>query len=280
LGPLETLSLKPFSGSLVSGLTVKQRFGKSEMTSVISLEKDARHFSVKLTADWHEVAGDTIPLLVYRIPTIRAEQYLYDVPAGVRYRTPMDMDVPGLQYGAAVYEEKLLGIVSDCKYGYRGTGDSLSLSLIHSTMSPDPYPERGIHHIGLSVGVWPNEPAVMAEAAFRLTHSVPYQSGSVQPGALKKAGAFLKTGLGSAVIAGLKLLSGDMILQLYETEGKSTQVELASELMQFQSAVQCDLMGNAAADTAALLKGNTISMKLKPNQSVALRISFDIITGK
>jgi len=39
-------------------------------------------------------------------------------------------------------------------------------------------------------------------------------------------------------------------------------------------------MGNAAADTAALLKGNTISMKLKPNQSVALRISFDIITGK
>lgn len=274
-GPLETLSLKPFTGNLVSGFTVKQRYGKSEITSFVTLEKDARHFSVKLTADWHEIAGDTVPLLVYRIPTIQAKQYLYDVPAGVQYRAPMDLDVPGLQYGAAVYEDRLLGIVSDCKYGYRGTGDSLSLSLVHATMSPDPYPERGIHHIGLSVGVWPNEPAAMTETAFRLTHTVPYQSGTVQSGLLKKSGAFLKADLGTAVIAGLKMLSGDMILQLYETDGKSTQVEFTNELVTFQSAVRCDLMGKATADTTALLQGNIIVMKLKPYESTVLRISFD-----
>lgn len=270
--PLETLSLKPFTGNLVSGFTMKQRYGISEITSVISLEKDRRHFTVKLTADWHEVAGDSVPLLVYRIPTVQAEQYLYDVPGGVQYRAPMDLDVPGLQYGAAVYEKKLLGIVSDCKYGYRGTGSSLSLSLIHSTRGPDPYPERGIHQINLFVGVWPNEPADMAGTAFRLTHAVPYQSGKAQPGPLQKTGAFLKADLGTAVFAGLKTLNGQVLVQLYEADGKSTQVKFSGKVP-FQKSCRCDLMGNPL-DTAVKAADNRVSWELKPYESIALLISF------
>lgn len=272
-GPLETLSLKPFTGNLVSGFTVKQRYGKSEITSVVSLEKDMQHFSVKIEADWHEVTGDTVPLLVYRLPTVKAEQYLYDVPAGVQYRGPMELDVPSLQFGAAVYDEKLLGIVSDCKYGYRGTGSSLSVSLIHATNSPDPYPERGIHHIGLSVGIWQNEPAGMTETAFQLTHTVPYQSGKAQSGPLKKSGAFLKADMGTAVMAGLKMLSGKMMVQLYETNGKSTKVELTGERMRFENADRCNLTGDKAEGVVSAAE-NKVSLELNPHESAAVSIDM------
>ncbi len=40
-------------------------------------------------------------------------------------------------------------LVSDSKYGYRGQKESLNLTLINSSVSPDPYPERGIHTITL-----------------------------------------------------------------------------------------------------------------------------------
>ena len=43
-------------------------------------------------------------------------------------------------------------LVSDSKYGYRGQKESLNLTLINSSVSPDPYPERGIHTITLWVG--------------------------------------------------------------------------------------------------------------------------------
>ena len=47
----------------------------------------ARALRTDLKVDWHEIGGETIPVLAYQVPlAFRAADYLYDIPAGALRR--------------------------------------------------------------------------------------------------------------------------------------------------------------------------------------------------
>lgn len=260
-GTLETISLKGISGApLKKGFTMVQEYNGSKITSVISLKDGDAGFNVSIEADWHEIAqsGSTVPVLAYVLPVI-SDNCRYDIPGGSIVRKAGEIDVPGLQYGAAIDENRAMFIASDCKYGYRANEYGLVATLINSTSYPDPYPERAIHKISLCVGICDSSAKLLEETAFALSHPIRYQPCSVHNGNLPMSASLLSVDSSSAVISGVSSENGTLIIKLYETEGRNTDVTIS---------VYSDIQ---TACTTAL--DGTVIEKLTPNKN---KVSFCI----
>ncbi|MDF2540761.1 MAG: Alpha-mannosidase [Herbinix sp.] len=219
------------SGKLQQGFTLEQAVKNSIVKTEISLEEGAKALTIKLEIDWHEISRnqEPVPVLLYHLPLQETKSFLYDVPGGVQYRQGMQLDVPAMQYGAAVDQDnkRTVFLASDCKYGYRGSEEGLSCTLINSTISPDPYPERGIHNITLHVGVEECNPATLHELVFGLHHPLLYQSGSVHTGTLALTDRLLQIEGGTGVVSGIFDLDGSLVVRISEICGQDTEVTMA-----------------------------------------------------
>lgn len=157
-------------GSLRKSFEYEAKFRQSKVTVEYSLDKNATAVKARIKADWSESAGEKVPVLVYEVPTAcKCNEFRYNIPAGSIVREAAEADRPGLSYIAVNTEDAFQpAIVSDCKYGFRGytTEDNAVMvtTLLNSPSYPDPYPERGVHDITLSIGILPKD-AVKAELA-------------------------------------------------------------------------------------------------------------------
>lgn len=273
LADFKTLDITPISGQLRNGFVMRQEFEHSSITVTVTLDSGAAALAVRLKIHWNEESAmeGPVPVLVYSLPLREAGSYCYDVPGGAQYREPMGLDVPGLQYGAAIYKERALALVSDCKYGYRAQDGNLSCTLINASYSPDPYPERGVHDIKLYLALCDGCPKALETCASALNQPIAVQSGSVQKGSLPMSGSFLKAETGTAVISGLETLNSSTVLRLYETCGKTAQVEL-SPAFPVTEAQFCDVLGNALPGEIRLEKG-AVSFQMAPYTTVIVKLS-------
>ena len=230
--PVSHLSrIYPFQcGPVRQGVEMELRIKGSSIRLAYTLDRNAKAVACHIRADWNETGlGEYVPVLIYRLPLAYSpDQYLYDVPAGAQFRAPMDLDVPGLQYGAAVNPDgKSLAIVTDCKYGYRGVRDNLISTLINSANNPDPYPERGIHEINLYLALSDATPKAMEELATDCNRALSYQPAGSHKGSMAPTGSLLTLESGSSVLSGItKAEDGGLLVRVYETEGKTDTVQL------------------------------------------------------
>ena len=270
--PLLTKLMKVSGGELESAVYLEQVVENSKAEVKISLGRNSKALKLDVKVDWNESSAkqdEDVPVLIYRLPLEGTEKYLCDIPGGTIYRDAQHGDIPGQQYCAAVKENRAVALVSDCKYGYRGYKDDLICTLINASYSPDPYPERGIHNIKLHVLLEADCPKAVEDEAFALNHALVYQSGKKKKGTLAPTASMLKTELGTAVIAGVSLLDGDMTVRLFETCGKDTDIAL-TPVNGVSKAYFTDIMGNKKCD--ATVENGTVKAEIKANTSVMLRI--------
>lgn len=177
---------KTESGSLRSSVKAFFAIGDSTAEVTYVLEKDQPLVRVELKIDWKETGKETIPVLIWKIPlAYQTDAFCYDIPAGSTVRRALNNDVPGLRYGMALRMDGSSAIlVSDSKYGYRGGKDSIALSLINSSVSPDPYPERGIHTVTLWMGAGSGNAKEAEEMALACSHRLFYQPSNCHCGTL------------------------------------------------------------------------------------------------
>ena len=266
------------AGNLRNGFYVERKIYNSTIKETVYLEKGAKALTYKLNIDWHETAGSFVPVLHYNFPVAyNAGEYLYDVPAGAQRRKPMYMDVPGLRYGAAVNPDKnkkSVVITSDCKYGYRAYEGNLSATLINSSRSPDPYPERGIHDITLSVGFEYSCPKSLSDFTGEINCPFNYVPANSHKGSLPVEKSLMTFEGETVVLSSVtNALDGSMIVRFFETCGKSCDVAITLD-MPVQSAAVVDLMENELGK-AEVVKENDDSkvlFNISPNCIGAVKI--------
>ncbi len=269
----QTLKITEEKGTLRQGFTMEQTVKNSSVKSEIYLEEGAKALSIHLEIDWHEVSRnqEPVPVLLYHLPIIDGEKFLYDVPGGVQVRKGMQLDVPALQYGAAINEvtNRVVFLAADCKYGYRGSEEGLSCTLINATTNPDPYPERGIHPITLHVGVEDYNPLTLHNVIFQVNHKLLYQSGSVHKGNLPAEGQLLALEAGTGVVSGIYRLEGDLVVRISEIAGLDTTVslELSKEI------VKAELIGVSGNVIKSLsTSGKQVKVPIAAKETVMVRI--------
>jgi alpha-mannosidase len=249
------------------------KIADSVIEVVYTLDKYQSGVRIDITVDWKEVGGDIVPVLDYRIPvSYPVSGYLYDVPGAVVKRGDLTNDVPALQYGmAAGGGAESLILASDSKYGYRGNGNTLALTLINSSTSPDPYPERGIHPIRLLIGT-AREDAGAAErmsACFR--HKLFYQSSGSHSGSLPMKQSLLKMSAENiATTAVTAVMDGAVLIRGYNASGRKARAELlfakSIASAEFVDLDEAPVKGVLAAD------GRTVTMEVDPYSIFEVKI--------
>ena len=215
-------------GPLRSGFGCDYRIRSSRVSVEYTLDAGDDFLRVHIHADWSEVGGEKIPVLVYGVP-LRDDVtgFAYDAPAASVERPAADADRPGLTHIAAVAAgETVPAIVSDSKYGFRGMArDALrgeparmQCTLINSAVNPDPYPERGIHDITLCVGYFAADPAERKRQAIAANAPAVYVSASRHAGSLAPTGTLLDADAGEAVITAMWEEDGAIHVRAYAPE--------------------------------------------------------------
>lgn len=266
-------------GALRQSIQYKIEFERSSLDVRISLDKGSKMIEFDVKADWHEI-GDAkyVPQLNFAVPFgFDAEKYRYDIPFGTIDRDPINDDAPGNSFIAAIPDcesVRPLMLVTDSRYGYRGTNNSLSVNLIRSSTFPDPYPEYGIHHVRIGVGIVDslcNKDMFKASAGF--VHPLPFVSGTGHTGILpKKAKMF--TLMGDVKCSAIKTPEdGDgLVIRVYDANGKGSEVtmDFAKEV---KSAALTDLtemknLGEVKVD------GTKVTFAVGPHEVATVKVGF------
>ena len=264
---------KVCDGTLRQSVRVSYQVENSTIETVYTLDRHARALRTDLKVDWHEIGGETIPVLAYQVPlAFRAADYLYDIPAGALRRGAVNNDVPALRYGLAVNEKgKSVLLASDCKYGYRGTDGVLGLTLINSSTSPDPYPERGIHSITVWTGGVEADEKQASDLADAWNHALFYQPSNAHHGTLSmEDGLFSLESENVVACAASPAKNGAINVLLYETAGRAGEALLHFKTT-VQSAQAVTLFGQAS-DADVSVRDGTVCCKLPPYRLMQVQV--------
>jgi alpha-mannosidase len=270
--------ISPFGGadSLRQGFEIEQEILRSRVKTEVFLDDGAGAIAYRFHIVWNEAAEDYkhVPVLCFSLPLAgEPETYMSDVPAGTQRRSSSFQDIPALQYTAALSGGEAVALVTDSKYGYRGCEGILSATLINTTSSPDPYPERGEHAIKLWVALEKAEPKVLSETAGDLCRAMSVISGSSHPGKLPPARELLRLDASSTVVSSTCLAAGGALLvRVYETAGKKDSVTLTVPSA-IRTAELVDLNGNPAGTLTP--KGNTLRFDILPWKIAGVKMRLE-----
>lgn len=220
-------------GASVQYVDYKLAFANSSVKVRISLANNSPVLRYSVEADWHEIGkqGGVTPQLQFYVPfAFEAKKYRYDVPGGVIDRVEAAHDVPAIAFAAAVPENcaSTLGITTDCKYGYRGYDNSLTVTLLRSSYNPDPYPDLAMHPIEIGIAVTPGANTyTMIEDARRFAHPILTCSAANQKGKLPLNCSFMKID-GNAKLSALKISEDEkaIVARIYQPGDKTETVKI------------------------------------------------------
>ncbi|NLG24169.1 MAG: alpha-mannosidase [Clostridiales bacterium] len=267
------LRIQPIErGALRRGFVAEQKVGRSKVKQTITLDRHDQFLRVALDLDWCEDGGESVPVLIYHLPLADAPAaYRRDIPAGALTFGEARGDVPGLTYAAAAFADgRALAIGSDCKYGYRAAGQGLAITLLNSSTSPDPYPERGIHRINLAVGVEADDPVALNRFSGKLCCPIDAISGGRHAGSLPLCGSLLTFEGGTVILSAVTTAdNGDLLVRYYEANGRASavRVDVGAPI---EAACLVDLMENEVG--GARVEGSAASADVAPHAIGALRI--------
>ena len=286
----KTIKVTPSVGNpLRNTIEIEQEILNSKIKTRITLDKDSGSLAYTFNIVWNEIAAsyDNVPVLCFSMPlNFSPTEYQCDIPGGIQKRPDSFHDIPGLQYAAALNGKNALAFITDCKYGYRGNGDTLSATLINTASSPDPYPERGEHVIRLWICPATSNPKTLHETAAFRCHPVNVIAGAIprhpaqaegsagrHPGKLPLRKELLKCESASTVITSIGLVDKkNLLLRGYETAGKKDRVKvtLSFEITKAQFVdldgkhVNGDVEVNGSAVTFDTMPNKIFGILIKP----------------
>jgi alpha-mannosidase len=275
------------TNQLRQAIVYKITFGQSELKARISLDNNSSSLKYEVECDWHEMGRkdkQMVPQLNFHMPVnYTCSSYKYDVPGGTITRKPMDMDVPGNSWMIGERETgegKCVMLITDCKYGFRGVNNSLSLSLIRSSFDPDPYPEWGIIKFNFAVCLVENSSnKKLIEEAYNFNHPLTPVSNSIHQGTLPCQNSFLNLVTGSVVFSSIKMSEENDgnrgIIRLYETDGKQTTVGI-SFLRKVKACYFVDINEKEIAAASNIkINSNSIEFETAPFSMVTVCIELE-----
>ncbi len=241
------------------------------------LDAGASHVQAKLHVDWCEVGGDKVPVLVYRLPLAAdTGRFGYDIPGGVITRNSQHQDRPGQSFIVAETDgAQYMGIAADCKYGFRGYSQdghaTLISTLINTAVSPDPYPERGVQDVTLSIGLFSADPALRLRQAHGLMHALTPVSTGSHAGSLPGAGTLLAVEAPGAMVSAVYAEAGSLFVRLYSVADGESTVTL-NPGCPVKSACLVDLYGAKTGEAAT--DGSTVTAAIPARSVITVKMEL------
>ena len=274
----QPVNIQPLTGGdLQTSFAADYRWGQSKMKVIPMLRAGDKALSFCVEVEWNEVTGmETTPLLIFSAPlSFTADKYLCDVPGGALYRKPQNLDMPCLQFCAAIRDNgSALAMIPDSKYGYRATAENLAVSLINTSNNPDPFPDRGLHTINIALAPSRDDAKVLEDTATALNHPTYFLSNNSHPGTLPMEQSFLDFSASSSVLSAV--LPGEtgsgMDLRWYENGGREDKLTFTFSKAP-ASVTSLDLNGHEVPSDVAV-DGCKVTVTARANALGQIRVTF------
>ena len=242
------------AGTIRQKIRVVKQLNRSEFIQDYILENHSPILKVANTVDWQET--HVMVKAAFNL-NLQSETATYEIPCGAIERSTQPQtaaerakwEVSGLNWADLTDREQNYGVslLNDGKYGYDARSNCLRLTLLRSSVWPDPQSDRGIHHF--TYAIYPHQhswkEAKTVQKGYEL--NTPLQTVSIannfsdrNSGQLPPQSELLNLSADNLILMALKISSREIIMRCYEAYGESAQLELRSDLnLQLDSVTNC-----------------------------------------
>lgn len=229
-------------GAARAVMRVKHVYNGSYLTQDYILATESKHLRVKCRALWQE------PLTILKMPvTIDGSNPIstYEIPAGYIKRPCNGEEEPALTWGDVTAEGKGVSLISDAKYSYDCTGNTLRLTMLRNSIFADHYSDRpaadfsycdeGIHRF--EYAVYPHlgdaENSGVQNIAAILNSKPVAVPVSYHKGTMPQNNSFIRVNKSNIRLDAFKFCedgSGDIVMRFCETEGKPVKAAVVCDI--------------------------------------------------
>ncbi|MEM1581792.1 MAG: glycoside hydrolase family 38 C-terminal domain-containing protein [Candidatus Bathyarchaeia archaeon] len=267
-------------GPVRATLKISWRYHNSKITQYISLYGGMSRIEFRLLIDWQEVADDKTesPMLkVSYTPILNKAKATFEIPFGYIERIPDGTEYPALRWVDLSDNEYGLGLINNCKYGFDVNGNTVRMTLIRTSYSPDPRPDQGEHEI--LYALYPHKGDWKSSLTFRvgcelnhplIAHAVLNSKGT-DGYLLEEEKSLLKVKPDNIVVSCCKKSedSDDLIIRIYDATGEGANAELYFNFI-VKEAYETDLMETPIKPLKS--QGKIIQIRVNPFEIKTLRI--------
>lgn len=282
------LSMKDFEDVRVKSITrnplrtvfeFEMKVSNSSMTVKISLDSCNSYLEYDVNCHWQEIGNNEKgwPQLQFRLNhAYGTSKYIYEIPFGVLEREAANQDLPAVSFTVAKNNSgSSMILLSDTKSGFRGYDNNLSLTLIRSSVEPDPYPEVGVHDIKFAVGVVEDlSPEKLMKEAKLYQNKLDVLVDKARKGTLPKVKGFVKLNTEDFIVNSIKKCEEDESIII---RGISYN-DLPAVTFTFDSEIIYGNISNILENNcdAKLIsfQGNKLTFETKANQVVTIKVKL------
>ena len=284
------VELQPAEEGLEAVLKVTGKISQSTYTQYIRLAADSRRLEFETTVDWkelHRMLKTAFPVNVYAENGINEIQFGYLERPAHRSR-PYDQErfeVCNHRYSAFCDGNSGAAMLNNCKYGISMNGNSLELTLLRASASPEMRADNKVHHFTYAFTAW--EGSFMDSDVVRQGYEL-----NVKPYVAAGSGqdfSLLSIDRGNIILDIMKPAedgSGDLILRLYESKkaAVTARIQFSPELLGAGSALNggedcapdchvyaCDMLENVTEELP--VTDGALALSFHPFEIKTIRIS-------
>ena len=266
-------------GPLRGRIRVSHRVGKSNIVQDIMIYDGIPRIDFATRIDWAEVGyvGIDSPMLkVSFTPVLNDAKATFEIPYGYVVRDADGREVPALRWIDLSDEDYGLSLLNNCKYGFDVSGNTMRMTLVRSSYSPDPFPDQGRHELTYSLyphaGDW--KKALTYRRGYELDHpleAVVITERQKGQGSRPEADSLLRVSPDNIVVSCVKTAedSDDLIVRIYDATGSGAFAALTFGFP-VKSAREVDLMEKDVGRIS--INRNRIRMKVRPHQIRTVRL--------
>lgn len=284
------VELQPAEEGLEAVLKVTGKLSQSTYTQYIRLAADSRRLEFETIVDWkelHRMLKTAFPVNVYAENGINEIQFGYLERPAHRSR-PYDQErfeVCNHRYSAFCDGNSGAAVLNNCKYGISMNGNSLELTLLRASASPEMRADNKVHHFTYAFTAW--EGSFMDSDVVRQGYEL-----NVKPYVAAGSGqdfSLLSIDRDNIILDTMKPAedgSGDLILRLYESKkaAVTARIQFSPELLGVGSALNggedcasdchvyaCDMLENVAEELP--VTDGALALSFHPFEIKTIRIS-------
>ena len=209
---------------------------------------------------------DAPMLKVSFTPMLKRPEATFEIPFGYIQRPSDGMEVPALRWVDLSDDEYGVSLLNDSKYGFDVAGNTVRMTLVRTSYSPDRRSDEGKHEISYSI--YPHKGGWKEAQTFRRGYEVnhPLESIAVtspSKGSMPETSSFLQVKPENVVVSCVKKAedSDDIIVRVYDATGEGAEAEV---ILGFKAeiAAEVDLMEKESGQLK--VENGRINVSLKP----------------
>jgi alpha-mannosidase len=273
------------NGPVKATVKAVHKHHNSEISQYISIYRNIPRLDIFTTIDWREISDektDAPMLKVAFTPILGKTKAVFEIPFGYIERASDGREVPALRWMDISDNEYGVSLLNDSKYGFDVKGNTMRMTLVRTSYSPEPRPDYGKHELLYSIyphkGDW--KKAQTFKRGYEVNHPLEslIMTGSSSRGSMPETKSFIQIKPENIVISCVKKTedSNDIVIRMYDATGKGAEAEVLFDF-KIEEASEVDLLEREIDKIK--LEGERVIVDLKPFEIKTLRIRTSQVQG-